>query len=127
MKENSDKKRSKDLETIIVLSSGSLAFYFIFKKNVFVFLSFGLLLVSLVSSRSASVISDLWLKFSYRIGKVNNTVLLFISFYVFVTPVAFLYRLFVRDPLFLKKNKDTKTYFHTRNHSFKKEEFDKTW
>lgn len=127
MQNDIDKKRIKDLETVIVLSFVSLVFYFIFRKNIFIFLSVGLLFISLLSNKITSIISNLWLKFSYLTAKVNNNIFLFLTFYIFVTPIAFVYRLFVKNPLFLRKDKNLETYFHKRNHSFEKKDFEKTW
>jgi hypothetical protein len=46
---------------------------------------------------------------------------------VLLTPIAWLYRLFNKDPLQLKKNFNKPSYFISRNHTYTKADLEKMW
>ena len=50
--------------------------------------------------------------FSFHIGQVIGKILLTLFFFLFVTPLGLILRLFGKDLLLIKKNSDTKTYWH---------------
>lgn len=120
-------KRIRDLETIMSLSLVLMIPYFIFSKTVFIIASLCLLLIGLILKHIASCIVSCWLKVAETIAGFNTKLILSLVFYVVLTPIALLYRIFSKDPLCLQR-KDSKTsYFHMRNHLCVKEDFEKMW
>jgi len=60
--------REKDLETIAVLAAASLAFFFVFRINAFIFAAFVFLLLGLIFKSAASKVAAEWLRFSELLG-----------------------------------------------------------
>ena len=64
-------------------------------------------------------IATTWLKMAEILGQISSRILLSVVFFLFLTPLALLYR------IFSKKTKDQD--WIKRNHQFSKEEFEKVW
>ncbi|MCL5038022.1 MAG: SxtJ family membrane protein [Chloroflexi bacterium] len=58
-----------------------------------------------------------WMAFAHFIGTIMTSVIMFIMFYLVVTPIAIVYRLFNHDPLKLKFDPGTKSYWIKREHA----------
>jgi hypothetical protein len=61
-----------------------------------------------------SPLKRIWMKFGWLLGRVVSPVVLGALLYLVVTPVGLLQRLFGRDPLHLKWDRDAKTYWQFR-------------
>jgi len=122
-----DGKRIQDLETIAALAAISLLLYFIFKRDFLIVMSFALLISGLALKKITSKLSNLWLRFSHIIANINNRIILTFVFYILLTPIAVIYRLFSMNPLMLNKDNNKKSYFVDRDIAFKKEDFEKIW
>ena len=122
-----DGKRIQDLETIAALAAISLLLYFIFKRDFLIVMSFALLISGLALKKITSKLSDLWLRFSHIIANINNRIILTFVFYILLTTIAVIYRLFSMNPLMLNKDNNKKSYFVDRDIAFKKEDFEKIW
>ena len=61
--------------------------------------------LSFISPYSLRKPYSLWIKFGNFLGKINSTIILILFFYVLVTPVALIRRLF--KGIFLKEKKKT--------------------
>ncbi|HNV48718.1 MAG TPA: SxtJ family membrane protein [Spirochaetota bacterium] len=143
MKDAKTDKRARDLETIGVIALALFIIHFILRykspsaigDGLFAMLSANALLLSgilvlalgLASRTVAGLISDLWLKFSHVLGSVTNRIILSVIFFVFLTPIALLYRLFAANPLQLSREKSGASMYHERNYTFRKEDFEKMW
>ncbi len=127
MKRTDEERRVGDLETVAVWASFLLILYFIFKKELLLYPALLVLLGGVFFKRFISSLVRRWLSFSSVISQVNSRVALSIVFFLFLTPLALLYRLFVKDPLRLKKGTNVSSYFQTRNYSFIKKDFEKPW
>jgi len=96
--------REEVYQTIVVLALASLILFVVSDKLALLYLAVGFLLLTLVSFKTATLITTYWLKFALALGKLNSTVLLFLVFYFILTPIAILFRLFNREKVayFLK-------------------------
>ena len=92
--------------------------YFLLAAFVLGFL--GLLIPSL-----AQGIDFVWGKLLGYVGWVNSRVLLSLIFFVILMPLSFVYRLFNRDSLGLKKN--STSYFKVRNKTFEARDLEHPW
>ncbi len=110
--------------SIIVMALGFLAFYFIFDKIFLLGISTAILVVSLASEKGARLIEKGWLKFGLALGFINSRIILWVVYYVVLTPMALLGRLFGKDELQLKKGKDN-SYYAERNHTYVAKDFTK--
>ena len=119
-------KREKELEAILVIGAGLLVFYFIFKIELLVIISLGLIIISLASKFICSKIVWLWFKLSEVMGYVMSRILLTAIFFLFLYPISLLYRLFNDDNLNLKKG-NRSSYFTDRNHQYEPRDLENPW
>ena len=54
----------------------------------------------------------LWMAFGERAGRITNPLVLGLVFFLFVTPMALLMRLFGKDPLGLRLKRSADSYWH---------------
>ena len=72
--------------------------------------SFIFLVLGLLNSKVLTPLNKLWFKFGILLGKVIAPLIMGIIFFLVVTPIGFLMRLFGKDVLNLKYNKN-KSYW----------------
>lgn len=119
--------REKDLETISVLAAASLVCFLVFRKIVFIFAAFGLLFLGLVFKNTASKASAVWLTFSRLLGGFNTRVILSLTYFIILTPIAIVFRLFTKKHVNSPRVTFGKSYFITREHLFVASDFEKVW
>ena len=94
------------LRTLLVLSLAAIVFHLILEVNWLLWLAIGFLVISLKQNPLADLIARIWLKLSEHIGNFMSKIILSIIFFLLLTPIAMLYRLF---------NRDMKNYFFDRS------------
>tara|TARA_Y100001960_G_C13898206_1_gene459446 strand:+ start:65 stop:463 length:399 start_codon:yes stop_codon:yes gene_type:complete len=87
-----------------------VAIYFFYKNslfltNFFVFSSFVFCILTLFFTSYLSPLNFAWYKFGILLGKIVNPLVMGILFYLMISPVAMLSRLFGRDELKIKESK----------------------
>ena len=65
----------------------------------------------LIWPRVLAPVEWVWMKFAHALGYVMTRVLLTLTFYLFITPMGLVMRLFGKDLLNLKFVKDSKSYW----------------
>ena len=125
---NSHKKniRVQELETLGVLAAFFLVLCVLTHRQVFVYLSLSLLIIALFIKPLAGLISKIWLKFAEILGTFNSKVILSLVFYLFLTPIAFLFRIFNKNPLMLK-SENAASFYTERNHTYTRVDLEKMW
>ena len=113
-------------KTLLVIVIGLLVLSVLLKVPVLFYVAMGVGLLSLISSTIAKWIEWAWLKLALGLGWVNSRILLTIIYFVFLLPIAWLSRLFTKDPLMLKA-KGTQSLYVTRDHLYKKEDLENIW
>ena len=78
------------------------------------FISFIFLVLGLMNSKILSPLNLLWFKFGILIGKIVSPVVMSIIFFLVVTPISILLKIFGKDVLNLKFN-NNKTYWIEKN------------
>ena len=101
-----------------------LAIYLIVLKSLlvgqlFAILSGIVLLVSIFRPRALNRITKTWLRFGDILGHVISPITLGIIFFLLITPVGLITKIFGRDELLLKK-KNVKSYWLARQKSDEK-------
>lgn len=87
-----------------------------------------LLAIGLFVKPLARRIAQVWLRFAVALGAVNSRILLGAIFYLFLTPIALLARLFREDFLHLKKRAGPdRSYWQARDHAYTAEDIGKLW
>ncbi|MBX2952695.1 MAG: hypothetical protein KF870_09325 [Leadbetterella sp.] len=132
-------KSQDKTKSILVIVVGFLVLYSIFKFNhrdailwgkfktdYFLYISLGVGILSLLSSAFEDLILKAWFKIALVLGYINTRIILGLVFFIFLTPFAWLQKLFVRKNFLSLKDRDN-TVYHTRNHAYKPEDFDNIW
>lgn len=122
--------RIKELEGILVLCIALVAIHLLSHEvhPFLLILSIVLGILGISFPLLARRIIFFTKKFSGVIKAIVNKIILMMVFFVFVTPVASLYRLFGnRDDLQLKKPVAGSSFYVTRNHKYKPEDLENVW
>ncbi|MBI5056561.1 MAG: hypothetical protein HZB61_08105 [Nitrospirae bacterium] len=118
--------RIRDLETAVVLSAFLLVLHYLFDKPFLIYISLILLIASLLFANLFSKFVHVWFKLGHFMGGITTKIIITFIFFAVLTPVSFLYRIFHRNPLILKRIK-TSSYFTTRNYTYSPSDFKKNW
>lgn len=86
-----------------------------------------ILLAGLLSTAARKTVLWLWLKFSHLLGTVNSTIILFLIYFLIITPYAVLFRKKVAGNYILRKPLQGRSLFKDRKHLVSKEDFEKSW
>ena len=123
-------KREKTIETMLVITVGMMVLHFVFKEKTgeSYFLTASLIfgLIGVFSNFLSEQVSWVWGKIAHILGTFNSYVLLSIVFFIFLTPVAFLYKLTRKDTLRLKVQKNG-TVYEERNHLYVPKDLENVW
>ena len=85
----------------------NINFYFITVSVIF-------LILGLINSKLLSPLNKLWIKFGEILGIVIAPIVMAMVYFVILTPVSFIVRIFGKDLLGLNFLKDKKTYWIKR-------------
>lgn len=113
--------------TIIALMVGLTFLYFIFDAQPALWIAAALGCIALVSPRFTHHITSAWQDGVHAVGFFLSYSILTVVFFLILTPLAIVSRLFVaQSPLQLRK-KLGGTYYILRNHRFSAPDFEKLW
>lgn len=115
----------KVYKNIVVLIAGFCALHLLFGGKVFLIIALVVLLLSALSEKAATAIETAWLFIGEKLGKINAAILLFLIYYLFLTPIAFLSRIGSKDPLQLKAPE--KSNFLFKSHKYVAEDLKNPW
>jgi hypothetical protein len=113
-------------KTILVIVTGLLVIALIFKIEWLIITSMAIGVVSIFIPAAARAIEWFWFKLALGLGWINSRILLTAIYFVFLLPIAWLSRLFTKDPLALK-NRRANSLFVTRNHLYTKKDLENIW
>jgi hypothetical protein len=116
---------SEKLKSILVIVLGFMVLYFVFKAKALLYVSAGVGIISLIIPAAGDGILWLWEKIALVLGWINTRILLTVVFYVFLFPIALLFRLSTKNVLQLKDTDSS--VFNTRNHKYTKEDLEDIW
>lgn len=118
--------QQQELETVTVLAAFFLVLNLLVQWDALVYIALALLLTGLFVKPAARQISRLWLKLAELLGAFNSKIILTLVFFLFLTPLAYLFRLFTKNPLQLKKT-SAESMYQERNHRYCAADFEKMW
>ena len=72
------------------------------------------LILGILNSKLLSPLNSLWIKFGELLGKIIAPVVMAIIYFLILTPISLMVRLFGKDLLGLKFSKQLKTYWMKR-------------
>lgn len=121
----------KRIESTATMAAGVLVFhYFLIAKEggesvVLIWVAIGLLISGLFIKPLGNLITYSWTKLGEGLGWINSRIILSVMFFIVLTPIALLFRLFKKDNLGLKRRADS--YYFDRNHTFSGKDLDNIW
>lgn len=113
-------------ETIIVLIAACLVMNYFFKNQNWIFAALILGLIGIFSDYVSDKIHFLWMSLANILSKISTSILLFLLFFIILTPLAFLRKKF-KPFNFLLKNNHLNTTFKEINKTFSKSDLEKMW
>jgi hypothetical protein len=113
-------------KNILVIVTGLLVIALVFRIQWLILVSMAVGVVSIFIPVAAKGIEWAWLKLAQGLGWVNSRILLSLIYFLFLMPIAWISRLFTKDPLTLRKRK-TSTLFVDRNHLYTKKDLENIW
>ena len=115
----------KVYKNILVLIVGFSVLQLVFGGKVFISVALSVLLLSALSEKAAVAIDKSWLWFGEKAGKINAAILLFLIYYLLLTPIAFLSRIGRKDPLQLRAPKESNFVF--KHHTYTAKDLENPW
>ena len=117
----------KILETMGILAAASIFFGLVFKASVLFFVALALLITGLFVKPLAKQITRGWLKLAEVVGGINSRIILTVVFYLFLTPIALVFRMFHGDFMGLMRQEKAATYFTVRKHRYEPRDLANPW
>lgn len=105
----------------------SLIFFLTKRDPVWYIIPATVLLAGILSAAARQGILWLWLKFSHLLGTVNSTMILFLIYFLIITPYALVFRKKLAGNYILRKPPQGTSLFKNRQHTVAKEDFEKSW
>lgn len=112
-------------KTQLVIVVGLLVLAAIFDDEDVAYISLGIGLVCLVIKPAGDWIVWGWYKLAELLSKVMNPMVLGLVFFIFITPIALLFRLFGNDPMRMGDNRGS--MYELRDHTFTKDDLKNPW
>lgn len=117
----------KDIQSVLVILIGFLVLYAIFRWRGFLLIGGLLGILGLLSPFLRNYILKGWNGFAKVLGFINSRIILSGIFFLILTPIALLSRLFSKDRMQLKRLKKGESYFKNRDHEYGAEDFENPW
>lgn len=114
-------------KTISVLTLAVLIAYVIFSVQWLLWIALLLTLGNVFESRFTIALALYWMKFAAVLGAFNSRVILTVIFYLILTPLAFVYRIFNRPLVDHFRVNKRQSYFEDINKTYTPADFEKTW
>ena len=120
-------KRLKDLKTLAVVAVACVLAGRFTAAASWYWLALALLCLGLFFKKPAAFVAGAWLKFGHILGTINSRIILTLIYYLALTPLALLKKLFSEDSLRLKKKPHGESYYEPRNHLYAPADLEKPW
>jgi hypothetical protein len=114
-------------QTIHVLTLALLIAFLIFGNRWLLWAAVFLAAANTFENRLTTGIAKGWLAFAHWIGRINSRILLTLIFFLFLTPIAWLYRLFNQSLVEHFRTDSRASTFQERNHRWEPADFEKIW
>ncbi len=126
------KSDKKELKKFGITIGGALLiislFLFIYEKpsaSYFIGVGLAFQIVAQIFPILFLPIQKIWMTFAVVMGFVMTRVILAILFYIIITPISFISKIFGKDFLNLKIEKEKKSYWNLRNEEYKQSSTEK--
>ncbi len=117
---------SEKVKAQLVIVTGLLVVYVLFKSRGWLYAALAVGVLSVAVPVAGDLIVRGWFKLAEVLGKINGAIILSVLFFVFLLPIALLYRLRAKNMLGLKRE-PTNSFYTERNHNYTKEDLEQLW
>jgi hypothetical protein len=118
-------KKEKTPEALLVITTGFLLLFLVYGKAWFLYISLGTGVCGILIRPLASLIAKCWYKLGDLLGFLVSKLVLAILFFIILVPISFLYNVFNRDTLHLKRTENS--LWSERNHNYIPEDLKNSW
>jgi len=119
--------REKNLETCLVISTGLTIAWFFYPIQWLLIVAISIGIIGAFFNPIASWIHWAWYKIAELMGSIMAPMILSLVFFVFLFPIALLYRLINGDGLQLTKKGKQESYWTIRKHAFVAKDLRDMW
>lgn len=119
-------EKQNKAQVILSIVVGLLVLFFIFKWQPLLNAAGVIGVLALISDAFVNFLTKWWLKLAEFLGKINGYILLSVVFFIFLTPVAILMRIFKKSDE-LKLKKPAGTNYESRNHQYQAADMKNVW
>ncbi|MFA7073668.1 MAG: SxtJ family membrane protein [Endomicrobiaceae bacterium] len=119
--------KEQELKVMAALSLACLILFFIFKIKLFAVICLLFLILALFGGRLSFIVAKAWMSFAHVLGKINTKILIGIAYYLCLTPIAFIFRLFNKKDIADFFNKKDTTYFKDTGKKYTKKDLEQLW
>ena len=109
--------------SLLVIAIGFAIFYLLFKR-AWMLTPIGVCVIGFIIGPVGDFTHIVWMQLAKVLGYINSRVLLFLLFFLILTPLAFMQKLFQSKS---KKALSPESCFTARNHLFVKSDLIKPW
>jgi len=120
------KLKSNPSLTLLTIVFGLLFFNYFLKSETIFYISLVVSGLGVFSIKLSIIIEKIWFKISFILSQIIPNILLSLIFFLILTPIALLSKLFNSQTNFNSKNNLGTTYID-QNKSFDKKSFERTW
>ena len=120
------KMKQKELQSLLIIVLGFSAIGFLFKLEELILLAMVIGIISIIIPQLGSLIIKGCNYFALGLGWINSRIILSLVFYLFLTPIALISRIFTKDK-FKLKHPGNKSLWVTRNHLFTSKDLENPW
>ncbi len=112
--------------TVLSIVFGLLFFNYFIDSKILFYISLFFAGIGVFSFKASLIIEKIWFKLSFILSLIIPNILLSVIFFLILTPLALLSKLFNSKTNFISIN-NQKTTFITLNKSFDKRSFERAW
>lgn len=116
---------AKTRETLLVIVLGLSIMHLIFRHEWMLIAAITIGVLGISSARLANLIHAGWYLIAEKMGRISNTILLSMIYFIVLIPFAMLSQLFRKDMMHIKSNK--KFGFVKRDHLYCKKDLENMW
>lgn len=117
--------KSDTSKSMLTISMGFLTLHLIFLWKWAIIISLLIGIIGITSPFLSNKIEWVWMKLADLLGLIVPKILLTLVFFLFLFPIALLYRIFNKDTLMLSKKYNS--YFIDVKKEMDKKSFERTW
>ncbi|WP_420266342.1 SxtJ family membrane protein [Candidatus Magnetominusculus dajiuhuensis] len=114
-------------KTINVLVLAAIVGFILFGRGWLLWMAFVLMALNVLAEPVVRPVAAAWMRFAEAVGQVNSKVLLAIAFYLVLTPLSVLYRMFNKELVRHFNARGRETVFDDVKEPYSKKTFERQW